>query len=254
MPTVPSSRNLPLAYSHPEVVTDYLQVEQVAGRMLGPLPATLSNGQAVQINRVGMVPKGHNAGRWRLITDLSYPPGRSVNDGIDPGLCSLEYTSVDTIAGIIVALGQEAKIDMKSAYRLVPVHPDDRPLLACKWEGQVFVDSALPFGLRLAPKIFTAVADVIEWCFCEAGVRFVDHYLDDYIILGTPDAMESTKGLETVRTVARELGVPLAEDKCEGPATKLTFLGIEIDSISGVLHLPKEKLDRLNGTLAEWVD
>ena len=256
-PLTPSSRNLPLAYSHPEVITDYLQAEQAVGRMLGPLSATLSNGQAVQINRVGVVPKGHNTGRWQLITDLSYPPGRSVNDGIDPGLCSLEYMSVDRIAGIIVALGQGtlmAKIDIKSAHRLVPVHPDDRPLLACKWEGQVFVNSALPFGLKSAPKIFTAVADVIEWCFCEAGVRFVDHYLDDYIILGTPDTMECTRGLETVRAVARELGVPLAEDKCEGPTTKLTFLGIEIDTISGVLHLPHEKLERLNGTLAEWVD
>ena len=103
-PLTPSSRNLPLAYSHPEVVTDYLQAEQAAGRMLGPLPGTLSNGQAVQINRVGVVPKGHNTGRWR-----------SVNDGIDPGLCSLEYTSVDRIAGIIAALGQGtlmAKIDI----------------------------------------------------------------------------------------------------------------------------------------------
>ena len=57
-----------------------------------------------------------------------------------------------------------------------------------------------------------------------------------------------------MRAVARELGVPLAEDKCEGPTTKLTFLGIEIDTISGALRLPQEKLERLNGTLAEWVD
>lgn len=52
----------------------------------------------------------------------------------------------------------------------MPVHLHNKPLLACKWEGQVFVNLVLPFGLKLAPKIFTAVADVIEWCFCEAGV------------------------------------------------------------------------------------
>ena len=63
--------------------------------------------------------------------------------------------------------------------------------------------------------------------------------------------MECTKALETVM---RELGVPLAEDKCEGLTTKLTFLGIKIDSICGVLCFPQEKLRRLNGTLAEWVD
>ena len=88
--------------------------------MLSPLPATLSNSQAVQINRVGVVPKGHNTGRWWLITDLSYTTGKSVFDGIDTSLCSLEYTSVDRIAGMIAALGQGtlmAKFNIKSAYQ-----------------------------------------------------------------------------------------------------------------------------------------
>ncbi len=31
----------------------------------------------------GVIPKGHNTGKWRLIMDLSYPPEQSVNDSID---------------------------------------------------------------------------------------------------------------------------------------------------------------------------
>eukprot|EP00731_Ephydatia_muelleri_P032810 Em0024g354a len=38
----------------------------------------------VALRRSGVVPKGHATGKWRLITDLSYPPGKSVNDGIVP--------------------------------------------------------------------------------------------------------------------------------------------------------------------------
>jgi len=45
-----------------------------------------------------------------------------------------------------------AKVDIKHAYRIVPVYPEDRPLLGMKWEGQLSVDSTLLFGLRSAPK------------------------------------------------------------------------------------------------------
>jgi hypothetical protein len=42
---------------------------------------------------VVFIPKGHNTGKWRLITDLSFPRGQSVNDGIEPDLCSICYIS-----------------------------------------------------------------------------------------------------------------------------------------------------------------
>ena len=55
-----------------------------------------------------------------------------------------------------------AKDDIKAAYRIVQVHPDDRPLLAVWWQNKVFVDGALPFGLRSALKIFNT--DALERC------------------------------------------------------------------------------------------
>ena len=71
-----------------------------------------------------------------------------------------------------------AKTDIKAAYRLVPVHPDDRHLLSVEWKGVQYVDARLPFGLRSAPIIFTAVADALEWCIRRQGVTDIDHYLD----------------------------------------------------------------------------
>ena len=59
-----------------------------------------------------------------------------------------------------------AKVDVKAAYRMVPVHPDDRYLLVMQWDGKLYIDTALPFGLRSAPKIFNALADAIEWVLC----------------------------------------------------------------------------------------
>ena len=43
------------------------------------------------------------------------------------------------------------------------------------------MDRALPFGLRSALKLFTAVADVIAWGFHMAGIQDQIHYLDDFL-------------------------------------------------------------------------
>ena len=48
------------------------------------------------------------------------------------------------------------------------------------------------------------------------------------------------------------LGIPLAEEKCEGPCTVLTFLGIEIDTVEMTLSLPAKNLDRIQEELQQW--
>ena len=136
-PLSSASKNIPSASEHPQEVQEYIHKEVCKGNFIGPLLSSqLSNGQSLQINRIGVVPKGHTPDRWRIITDLSFPHGRSVNDGIAGGMCSLEYTTVDKVAGVALALGRGtllAKIDIKSAYRLISVYPEDRPLLGLQW-------------------------------------------------------------------------------------------------------------------------
>lgn len=101
-----------------------------------------------------------------MIVDLSSLTEVSVNDGIQTELCSLCYTSVDAVAERVLVVGTGtlmAKMDIKKAYRTVPVQPADRWLLGMRWGGKVFVDKTLPFGLRSAPLIFSAVADALAW-------------------------------------------------------------------------------------------
>ena len=157
----PASSNMHSANLHPTVITKYLQGEISLGHLLGPFPPAFAPPE-LQINRFGVIPKGHKTGKWRLITDLSFPPGRSVNDGVDPELSSLTYTTVVEVATIITSLGRAAlmaKVDVESAYRLVPVHPHNRALQAVQWQGQTYIDPMLPFGLRSATNIFNAIAD-----------------------------------------------------------------------------------------------
>ena len=198
--------------------------------MIGPLAGGLRDG--CHMNRMGVIRKGHTPGKWRLITDLSFPEHRSVNDGIDSRLCSLQYTSVEKVATAAIGLGRGAllaKLDVKSAYRLIPVHPLDRPLLGIEWQGSAYMDGMLPFGLRSAPKIFTAVADALEWILRRQGVVHVDHYLDDFIIYGPPGSDQCAEQLQWTLALCERLGVPVADEKLEGPTECLTFLGIEIE-------------------------
>ena len=76
-----ATANMESAWQHPEVIQEYIDKEISKGRMLGPFTPDLC--PYLHINRFGVIPKGQNTGKWRLITDLSYPEGQSVNDGIE---------------------------------------------------------------------------------------------------------------------------------------------------------------------------
>ena len=88
-----------------------------------------------------------------------------------------------------------AKVDVKSAYRNIPIHPHDRWLLGMQWDGALYIDTALPFGLRSAPIIFTAIADAVQWILQQQGVRFVIHYLDDFLLIGMAGTEECVDSL-----------------------------------------------------------
>ncbi len=145
-----------------------------------------------------------------------------------------------------------AKMDIKDAYRIVPTHSDDYHLLGISWNGHTYVDRALPFGLRSAPKIFSAIADVIAWVLYQEGVGRQLHYLDDFLILGAPGSEETAHALKTSMRVLHSLNIPMAEHKTEGPTTALCFLGIWIDTITFELRLPADKLAQLQDQIQSW--
>ncbi len=179
--------------------------------------------------------------------DLSFPKGHSINDGVELELYSLSYTSVDRAVQRILRRGagaRLAKFDVEGAYRTVPVHPEDRHLLRMRWRGVLHIDTVLPFGMRSAPKIFNAIADALLWIVIEAGVEAI-HYLDNFLIIGSPDPHGGERELEIALGLCQRLGVPIAEHKTEGPATTLTFLGMELDTENLTVRLPIDKLERL---------
>ncbi len=92
--------NMQSATLNPQVVDQYLEKEVSLGRVAGPMAVEESLG--VQVNRFGVIEKPHQPGKFRLIVDLSFPEGHSVNDGIEPELCSMQYTSVDRAVDMVL--------------------------------------------------------------------------------------------------------------------------------------------------------
>ena len=246
-----SGRNMQSAAEKPEVVSRYLQEEEPLGRVVW---LTLKDAEDLQVHTspFGVIPQKHKPNKWRLILDLSSPEGNSVNDGIAKELASLSYVSVDDVVAQVVLLGRGsmiAKMDIKQAYRNIPVHTEDRRLL---WEDKVYVDTALPFGLRSAPLIFTAVADALEWVMRREGVQWVTHYIDDFVTVGAPGTQDCLQNVEVMHAVCTRADMPIEPEKDEGPATTIVFLGLELDSIAQEVRLPQEKLRRQRSQLAGW--
>ena len=248
-------RNLISALEHPEVVSRYLAEEIAQGRVIKVGSDQEAERLGVHCSPFGVIPKRNRPNKWRLIIHLSAPEGESVNDGISKELSSLSYVRVDDVVDGILQLGRGAlmaKMDIRQAYRNVPVHPQDRLLVGMRWQGQVYVDAALPFGLRSAPLIFTVLADVAQWLMRQRGVAHVDHYIDDFVTLGPPGSPECARNAATMHEVAETLGLPPEPEKDEGPATTISFLGMELDSAALEVRLPPEKLHRMRAELARW--
>ena len=76
------------------------------------------------------------------------------------------------------------------------------------------------------------------------------HYLDDFLFIEKPGTQSTA--LTHACALMGILGVPTTPHKVEGPSTRLTFLGIELDTTTITAHLLEDKLHRLTATFQAW--
>ena len=104
------------------------------------------------------------------------------------------------------------------------------------------------------PPVSTEFADPLEWILKNNyNLKWVLHYLDDYFLAGPPSSTSCKKHLCCFLQVCRKLGFPVATEKVEGPATILTFLGLELDSVKQQISLPADKLHQILQELQLWL-
>ena len=117
------------ADEQPEVLFAKLDKEWSGGRISGPFSSPpVANFVS---SPLGVVPK-KTPGEFRIIHHLSYPDGSSVNDFIPSEKSTVQYASISDAIAMIKCIGRGSymsKTDINSAFRIIPIHPDDYHLL-----------------------------------------------------------------------------------------------------------------------------
>ena len=247
--------NLASTKSDPAFIDQYIHEEIKAGRMFGPFDVPpFPNFRA---SPVGLVPKDSSG--WRLINHLSFGGDMAINHSIAKMECKLG--SFDEAVDLIHKVGRGAKLiklDVKAAFRLVPVRTEDLHLLGLNWNGKYYVDAALPFGLSSSPPIWERFSRLLRWCLIHvAGCNHTMHYVDDFLIV-VPPSDDAEACMERALDLMQRLGVPVSSKKLVGPTCRLEYLGHELNTTDLTCQVALEKkmqaLKIIESTLAKtWI-
>ena len=112
------------ASKHVKDVSSAILKELIRGHSVGPFSTPPL--PSFHCSPLGAVPKKDET--MRIILDLSAPLGSSVNDGIPSEFFTVKYSSFDEAVSLVRDMGKGcfmAKVDIRHAFRLCPVHPDD---------------------------------------------------------------------------------------------------------------------------------
>lgn len=245
--------NLLSAIQNPKVVSAKLSKELDAHRLVGPFSSPPF--PIFRISPLGLVPKKVE-GEFRLIHHLSYPRGSSLNDGISSDHTTVSYATVENAIGLIKSVGPNcflAKTDVKNAFRIVPIRPEDYDLLGIYWQGQYYYDRCMPMGCSSSCKTFEMFSTALQWIAQnKLHIPYILHLLDDFLII-SPSNESCQHQLDTFLMLCSFLGIPMAPEKTVGPSTTLAFAGIELDTVLMEARLPQEKLDKCRDLLSTFL-
>ena len=194
---------------------------------------------------LGLVPKPASDD-LRLIQDLSFPrdgfPVPSVNSGIDASLSPTEWGTFDDTAAMILGLPDgcvAAAFDVVSAYRIMPVRPQQQNHLCIAWRGSIYVDRAVCFGCASSAGVFGIIGDAIVRA---RGWGPLKKWVDDFLVVRLPtqtwtehDFMRLTGGV----------GIPWSIPKLRTFSTRQKYIGFVWDFCRRTVTLPQEKREAL---------
>lgn len=135
-------------------------------------------------------------------------------------------------------------IDLKDAYHAISIGMNSQKYLKFRWRGQLYKYKCLPFGLSIAPFLYTKITKPIVAKLRAQGIVLVA-YLDDTLIIGR-DYNECLKFRDIALSLFRKLGFTINRDKSQLiPSQMVRYLGFEINSSTMRLILPEEKRQRI---------
>lgn len=144
------------------------------------------------------------------------------------------------------------KLDLKSGYHHVDIHPNHQKFISFSWNAQCYSFSVLPFGLSSAPYAFTKILRPFVSRWRSLGFKVV-MYLDDLIALG-----ETFNDITALRAILlhdlTEAGFVVNTEKSVfEPSKQIDFLGFTLDSDTFSISVPPAKIEKIEQTLAYYL-
>ena len=216
------------ALKFPHHVQNYIETEKKYGAILGPFIEFPFQSHVFPF----LTRDKPNSNNRRVILDLSFPQGYSVNDGVQRDIYlntyfELNYPSVD------------AAVDHLTI-RHIRIDPGDLDLLGLKHE-QLFIDCTLPFRFHHGSVFSQRCTDPVRYIMKNNfNFPYLYNYIDDLVYTGLPH--DIYRSYNTLIALLQELGLEISQSKVVPPTNNAVCLGIQIDNSSRTLKIPAEKL------------
>ena len=168
------------------------------------------------------------------------------------------FSTIDDAVKLIKPGVFLAKIDIKSAYRSVPISPSNYCCTGLKWKFHgdshfsYLIDTRLPFGAKRAPGIFHRITQSIRRMMLRRGFTGIIVYLDDFLVVGKTK-QECKEAYDTLCQLLQDLGFTLSAHKLVPPCQRLVFLGIVLDSLALTLSIPQNKLSEIKDKVKSFL-
>jgi hypothetical protein len=133
------------------------------------------------------------------------------------------------------------KIDLCDAYFSIPIHEEFTKFLKFTWNGQLFKFVCMPFGLSIAPYLFTKILKPVYAWFRQQSIR-CSYYIDDSLNMNQ-DKVRCMENTTVMLQTMESLGFDVNYDKsCLIPCQRIVFFGFILDSVQYKIFLTEEKI------------
>jgi len=231
---VSSNKNHSGAVTFDTATDDYLKSEIEVGAIQGPFSVNPLVSELV-FSPINSIPKRGVSTR-RFVSDLSFPKGRSVNDGIDIDIYlgvsgKVTYPSVDDFVRLVQQKGHGSllfKRDLSCAYRQFFLDPADVKFQGFHWRDQIYFDCALVMGCKSAAMMCQRTTTAISFFLRSQNVSICS-YLDDFA--GVSCSQTAGADFDLLGSVFSDLGLNESVRKAHAPSTSMEFLGIQFNTV-----------------------
>ena len=198
------------------------------------------------ISTLFLMEKGQGTGEFRPVINL-----KALNRFLPKEKFKME--GLHTARSLLRKGDYMMKLDLRDAYYAVPIHPESRKYLCFQFKGTTYEFRCLPFGLSLAPRVFTRILRPIVAKLRSEGIRTVI-YLDDLLLIHHQKDTLSEIFLY-VRRLLSSLGFLVKlEKRSPEPTHRLVFLGAVLDTTYMSVALPEEQINRIQGACQEMLE